>query len=50
MRRYIDFVILLIPTPSSFLQQLPYYFVHFKNVFCSTLFCFCAIIIANIDI
>ena len=32
VRRYIDFLILLIPTPScicTFLQQHPYFFVHF---------------------
>ena len=30
VRRYIDFLILLIPTPlvSSFLQQHPYFYVH----------------------
>ena len=37
VRRYIDFlIILLIPTPlvlALFLQQHPYLFVHFKNVF-----------------
>ena len=29
VRRYIDFLILLIPTPRSFLQQHPYFFVLF---------------------
>ena len=36
LRRYIDFLILLIPTPLVsvlFLQQHPYFFVHFVNVF-----------------
>ena len=35
LRRYIDFLILLIPTPlvSVLLQQHPYFFVHFLNVF-----------------
>ena len=37
LRRYIDFLILLIPTPlvyiCTFLQQHPYFFVHFVNVF-----------------
>ena len=43
---YIDFLIILltcISTPlvfnSSFLQLHPYFFVHFKNVFCSCYFC-----------
>ena len=33
LRRYIDFLILLIPTPlvSTFLQQHPYFFVHLKK-------------------
>ena len=43
---YIDFLILLIPTPlvhvriCTFLQQHPYFFVHLKNVFrsCSSTF------------
>ena len=43
VRRYLDFhIILLIPTPlvlALFLQQHPYLFVHFKNVFC-----FCSIL------
>ena len=44
VRRYIDFLILLIPTPlvyiCTFLQQQPYFFVHFLNVFrsCSSTF------------
>ena len=48
VRRYIDFLILLIPTPlvyiyisALFLQQQPY-FLHLKNAFfksCSGLFC-----------
>ena len=44
VRRYIDFLILLIPTPlvyiCTFLQQQPYFFVHFFNVFrsCSSTF------------
>ena len=35
LRRYIDFLILLIPTPlvSTFLQQHPYFFVHFFNIY-----------------
>ena len=36
VRRYIDFLILLIPTPlvlALFLQQHPYFFVHFLNDF-----------------
>ena len=35
VRRYIDFLILLIPTPlvSSFLQQHPYFLLIFFNVF-----------------
>ena len=33
VRRYIDFLILLIPTPRSFLQQHPYFLFIFKNVF-----------------
>ena len=37
VRRYIDFLILLITTPlvyiCSFLQQQPYFFVYFFNVF-----------------
>ena len=36
VRRFIDFLVLLIPTPLAltlFLQQHPYFFVHFKNVF-----------------
>ena len=37
VRRYIDFLILLIPTPlvaiCSFLQQHPYFLFIFKNVF-----------------
>ena len=44
---YIGFRILLIPTPlvlyGSFLQQHRYFFVHFKNVFCSCLCYFCTI-------
>ena len=44
VRRYIDFLILLIPTPlvriCSFLQQHPYFFI-LLNVFrsCSSTFC-----------
>ena len=42
VRRYIDFLILLIPTPlvSFFLQQHPYFLITFKNVFrsCSSTF------------
>ena len=44
LRRYIEFLILLIPTPlvyiCTFLQQHPYFFVHFLNVFhsCSSTF------------
>ena len=40
VRIYLDFLILLIPTPfvlALFLQQHPYFFVHFLNVFCSGL-------------
>ena len=37
LRRYIDFLILLIPTPlvyiCIFLQQHPYFFVHFLKMF-----------------
>ena len=37
LRRYIDFLILLIPTPlvyiCIFLQQHPYFFVHFFKMF-----------------
>ena len=36
VRRYIDFLILLIPTPPAsvlFLQQHPYFFVHFFKCF-----------------
>ena len=36
LRRYIDFLILLIPTPLVsvlFLQQHPYFFVHFLKCF-----------------
>ena len=37
LRRYIDFLILLIPTPlvyiCTFLQQHPYFFVHKKKCF-----------------
>ena len=36
VRRYIDFLILLIPTPLVsvlFLQQHPYFFVHLKKCF-----------------
>ena len=37
VRRYIDFLIILIPIYStcisSFLQQHPYIFVHFKHIF-----------------
>ena len=37
LRRYIDFLILLIPTPlvriCTFLQQHPYFFVHFLKCF-----------------
>ena len=36
LRRYIDFLILLIPTPLVsvlFLQQHPYFFVHLKKCF-----------------
>ena len=38
LRRYIDFLILHNPYSScicTFLQQHPYFFVHFLNVFCS---------------
>ena len=39
VRRYIDFLILLIPTPlvyiCSFLQQHPYFLFIVLNVFCS---------------
>ena len=46
LRRYIDFLILLIPTPlvyiCIFLQQHPYFFVHLKKMFillnCSSTF------------
>ena len=44
LRRYIEILILLIPTPlvyiCTFLQQHPYFFVHFFNVFrsCSSTF------------
>ena len=41
VKRYIDFLILLIPTPLvSFLQQHPYFLFIFKNVFrsCSSTF------------
>ena len=47
LRRYIDFLILLIGNPYSscictFLQQHPYFFVHFLNVFrsCSSIYFF----------
>ena len=47
VRRYIDIlIILLIPTPlvlAFFVLQHLYFFVHFKNVFCSCLCYFCAI-------
>ena len=40
LRRYIDFLILLIPTPlvriCTFLQQHPYFFVHFLNIYIIT--------------
>ena len=42
VRRYIDFLILLIPTPlvsTLFLQQHPYFFVHFFGS-CSSTFNF----------
>ena len=48
VRRHIDFLIIITysynytPIVSSFLQQHPYFFVHFKNVFCSCLCHFCA--------
>ena len=46
-KRYIYFLILLIPIPlvyiSSFLQQHPYFFVHFYRYFRSCLDYFCAI-------
>ena len=32
VRRYIDFLILLFPTPRSFLQQHPYFLFIFLNV------------------
>ena len=40
LRRYIDFLILLIPTPRTFWQQHPYFLFIFKNVFrsCSSTF------------
>ena len=40
VRRYIDFLILLIPTPSicSFLQQHPYFLFIFVNVFRSCIY------------
>ena len=41
VRRYIDFLILLIPTPLVsvlFLQQHPYFFFIFKNVFHSCIY------------
>ena len=43
VRRYIDFLILLIPTPlvsGLFLQQHPYFLLIFQNVFrsCSSTF------------
>ena len=41
IRRYIDFLILLIPTPLVsvlFLQQHPYFFFIFKNVFHSCIY------------
>ena len=48
VRRYTDFLIIIITFPystcsSSFLQQHPYFFVHFLNVFRSCLCYFCAI-------
>ena len=47
VRRYIDFlIILLFPTPlvlALFLQQHPYFFVHFKMFFSSCLCYFCVI-------
>ena len=40
VRRYIDFLILLIPTHHSFLQQHPYFLFIFFNVFVlPVLFC-----------
>ena len=33
VRRYIDFLILLIPTPRSFLQQHPYFLFIFLKCF-----------------
>ena len=35
LRRYIDFLILLIPTPlvSTFWQQHPYFFFHFVKIY-----------------
>ena len=51
IRRYINFLILLIPTPlvlySSFLQQHPYFLVDFFNVF-SFLFMLFLCNIANV--
>ena len=44
VRRYTDFLILLFPTPlvlALFLQQHPYFFVHFKNVFSFFLIPYC---------
>ena len=42
VRRYIDFLILLIPTHlvyiCSFLQQQPYFLFIFKKVFCSCIY------------
>ena len=42
VRRYIDFFILLIPTPlvSALLQQHPYFFVHLKKNFLFLFQCF----------
>ena len=44
VRRYIDILIIIITFPystciSSFWQQHPYFFVHFKNVFLVLLIC-----------
>ena len=41
LRRYIDFLILLIPTPLVsvlFLQQHPYFFVHFLNIYITRMY------------
>ena len=50
VRRYIDFLILLILLTciSSFLQQHPYFFVHFKNVFSHSCLCYFCCNIANV--